>query len=202
MWVVKLGGSLGDADILQNWLEVLSGPGPERLVIVPGGGRFADQVRQAQQRWGFDDTTAHRMAILAMCQYGLMLIGLQPRLQGADTLEAITSLTDRSQVAVWLPHYRLLDKAGVTASWDITSDSLAAWLALALRAEHLVLIKSVTLDCSRMMAGELTASGVIDPAFERLAKQGAFSSWIYCRDRLASFALSEEGLGEYGTLLL
>jgi aspartokinase-like uncharacterized kinase len=68
MWVVKLGGSLFGSDHLGSWLSLLAKVGS--LVVVPGCGPFADQVRQAQHRWGFDDSTAHIMALLAMSRRG------------------------------------------------------------------------------------------------------------------------------------
>ena len=56
MRVVKLGGSLADWDRLPHCLACLV---PLGLVIVPGGGPFADQVRTAYSRWRFDQATAH-----------------------------------------------------------------------------------------------------------------------------------------------
>ena len=69
MIVVKLGGSLSQSDALVKCLNSVEQNYQGRaVVIVPGGGAFADQVRLTQQRWQFDDKTAHRMAILAMQQ--------------------------------------------------------------------------------------------------------------------------------------
>ena len=63
MWVVKLGGSLAYSPELPHWLSALA---HTDAVIVPGGGPFADTVRDAQQIWRFDDATAHAMALLAI----------------------------------------------------------------------------------------------------------------------------------------
>ena len=72
MWVVKLGGSLceqaPETSPLRDWLDLLVCEGAGRVVIVPGGGKFADAVRGAQAQWCFDDLTAHNMALLAMSQ--------------------------------------------------------------------------------------------------------------------------------------
>ena len=76
MWVVKLGGSLARSEALRGWLAVLARAGRGRAVVVPGGGRYADAVRAEQQRWGFDDSTAHSMALLAMDQYGHQLAAI------------------------------------------------------------------------------------------------------------------------------
>ncbi|HEY8219198.1 MAG TPA: uridylate kinase, partial [Methylobacter sp.] len=77
--VIKLGGSLSRTDALVNCLDAVEQNYQGRaVVIVPGGGAFADQVRLAQQHWQFDDNTAHHMALLAMQQMALMFKGLKP----------------------------------------------------------------------------------------------------------------------------
>src|ERR1700738_2303502 len=86
--VVKLGGSHAYSDHLRAWLAaVVRGAG--HVVLVPGGGPFADTVRVAQPKMGFDDRAAHHMALLAMEQYGRALTSLEPRLVLADSAPAI-----------------------------------------------------------------------------------------------------------------
>src|SRR4051812_7801139 len=72
MIVLKLGGSLASSGGLTACLAALGRLRGE-IVVVPGGGVFADAVRAAQPRFGFSDRAAHRMAILAMEQYAVML---------------------------------------------------------------------------------------------------------------------------------
>ena len=70
--IVKFGGSLAQTPHCAAWLEVLAAwRGP--LIVVPGGGPFADAVRAAQAAMGFDDAVAHRMALLAMEQFAVAL---------------------------------------------------------------------------------------------------------------------------------
>ena len=63
--VIKLGGSHAFAPQLKDWIGAVAAQAG-RIVLVPGGGPFADAVRDAQARMGFDDGAAHRMALLAM----------------------------------------------------------------------------------------------------------------------------------------
>src|SRR5215467_4429680 len=86
--VVKLGGSLIASPHLQAWLAALAAS-RGAAVIVAGGGPFADAVRAAQEQHPFDDRAAHRMAILAMEQYALMLAALEPGLRPAASATAI-----------------------------------------------------------------------------------------------------------------
>ena len=78
MWVVKLGGSLLGTPELKEWLALLAKQSDGRIVIVPGGGVFADAIRQNQKMGEYDDVAAHQMALLAMEQYGLVLKSVQP----------------------------------------------------------------------------------------------------------------------------
>ena len=143
MIVIKLGGSLAGSEALLKCLNAVEQKYQGRaVVIVPGGGGFADQVRQSQKRWRFDDKTAHRMAILAMQQMALLFKALKDDFVIADSLQAIRSHLNQQKILIWSPDIRELDQAGIPSTWDITSDSLAAWLAKSLSAQELVLVKS------------------------------------------------------------
>lgn len=166
MWVVKLGGSLAFSADLPAWLEVLSQPGGRRRVIVPGGGPFADRVREAQRRRAFPDDAAHRMAVLAMEQYGLMLSALAPGLRRAATLDEIRAIHDEGKVPVWMAARMTAGRDDIPGRWEVTSDSLAAWLARELGAELLVLVKSGEPPAggNAVSVTELQRAGLVDAA--------------------------------------
>jgi len=126
--VIKLGGSFAFSADLGNWIAAIAGCGGS-AVIVPGGGPFADAVRAAQVQMGFDDRTAHRMALLAMEQYGCAIKSLHEALSLAGSLDSIRRGLAGHQVPVWLPTQMALSATDIPPSWDVTSDSLAAWLA-------------------------------------------------------------------------
>lgn len=161
LWVVKLGGSLAGSAQLAAWLDAIA-TGGGRLVLVPGGGPFADQVRESQRRWQFDDPIAHRLALLAMEQYGLMLAGLQPRLRPAASRAEIGRVLAAGDVPVWLPTRMALGRPEIPESWDVTSDSLAAWLAAQLGADGLLLVKSVAVAAGSTVE-VLAREGIVDP---------------------------------------
>jgi aspartokinase-like uncharacterized kinase len=72
------------------------------VVVVPGGGPFADAVRDMQAALRFPDDVAHDMALLAMHQMAEVMIALEPRFVAADTLVAITRAWRRRRIPVWL----------------------------------------------------------------------------------------------------
>ncbi|MBL1264011.1 uridylate kinase [Candidatus Methylomicrobium oryzae] len=162
MIVVKLGGSLEAAGTLADCLAAIERKFAGRAVaVVPGGGLFADRVRAAQQRWRFSDSTAHRMAIVAMQQMALLCNGLKPDWR---IISRVADFGRFTGISIWSPDPDELDKAGVPATWDITSDSLAAWLAGRLSAEELILVKSAAIDAGTSLA-ELAERQVVDKAF-------------------------------------
>lgn len=165
MIVIKLGGSLAQSGALIKCLNTIEHKYQGRaVVIVPGGGAFADQVRVAQNYWQFDDKTAHAMALLAMQQTALMLKGLKPNFAMASSASAIQERLNQRKVVIWSPDISELDSTGIQATWDITSDSLAAWLAKALSAKELILVKSANINDGLSMR-ELAEQNVVDKAF-------------------------------------
>ncbi|WP_454916837.1 amino acid kinase family protein [Xanthobacter sediminis] len=169
--VVKLGGSLirgAPPRALLARLSPLAG-----LVLVPGGGAFADAVREAQPRLGFSAGAAHRMAILAMEQTATLLQDLAPALRGARTLAGLSAAGPGA--ALWFPASLLIGAADISESWDITSDSLALWLACRLGAPRLLLVKAEGVKVpppAGARASDLAAwsrLALVDRAFEGMA---------------------------------
>ena len=170
MIVIKLGGSLAQSGALINCLNKIEHRYQGRaVIIVPGGGVFADQVRLAQQQWQFDEVTAHHMAILAMQQMALMFKGLVPQ------WPIVSSLSDIQQqkILIWSPNSAELDQSGVPATWDISSDSLAAWLAKQLSAKELILVKSADIDPQASLE-QLAAQQIVDQGFCKQVQDGLF----------------------------
>src|SRR5882757_8210700 len=143
--VVKLGGSHAFSEHLASWVAAIAGCAGD-VVVVPGGGPFADAVRDAQSKIGFDDDAAHHMALLAMEQYGCALVSLNGALVLADSLDAIQCALDEERVPVWTPTRMALAAKDIPSSWNVTSDSLAAWLAGKVGARQLILVKHVNLN--------------------------------------------------------
>ena len=176
--VVKIGGSLAAGPNLKAWLETLDFA-CDPIIIVPGGGAFADAIRSAQKAIGFDDAAAHHMALLAMEQYGIALASLAPRLTNAATPAAIQRAWRMGSIPFWAPAQMALDGSVLPNSWEITSDSLAAWLAPRIGATRLLLIKSVDADSDHeVTATDLVAAGLVDPLFPRFAATSGAETYI------------------------
>jgi 5-(aminomethyl)-3-furanmethanol phosphate kinase len=187
--IVKLGGSLASGPYLKDWLAAIAAEAG-KIVIVPGGGSFADAVRSAQVQIGFDDSAAHAMALMAMAQFGRALLSLNPALRLAASRSAIFRALNDDKVPVWSPE-PMAQAAALPETWDLTSDSLAAWLAGALGASRLVLVKRDHFQAAAVEARNLVAYGVVDSLFPHYLKESGVRAWLAAPGDSASLA---EGL--------
>lgn len=136
--VIKLGGSLiREAPEIVNRLVKEFGPGdqetasdklapgktPFSVLIVPGGGIFADAVRRADKTFGLGDDAAHWMAILGMEQYACYLQD-KTFARGTDSIKELPC-----GVSILFPYRLLKAEDPLPHSWDVTSDTIAAWVA-------------------------------------------------------------------------
>jgi 5-(aminomethyl)-3-furanmethanol phosphate kinase len=176
--VVKLGGSFAFSTHLRDWITALVACAG-RVVIVPGGGPFADAVRSAQPGMGFDERAAHHMALLAMEQYGRALVSLNGQLAAAASADAIHRELTAGKVPVWMPARMALDAADLAPSWDLTSDSLAVWLAGRIGACRLFLIKHIQFRSGRVRCDDLVAKGVVDKAFARHLRSSNLAAFLF-----------------------
>jgi aspartokinase-like uncharacterized kinase len=163
--VLKVGGSLARSDAAARLMRALAERRIRDLLIVAGGGDFADSVRTAQARLALSDAAAHHMALLAMHTLAVALADLAPGCALADGPEQFDAAWRAGNTPIWLPASMVLASADIPASWDVTSDSLAAWLAGRVDAKRLVLVKSCTLSVDGHDLRALTDAGVVDPCF-------------------------------------
>jgi aspartokinase-like uncharacterized kinase len=140
--IIKVGGSLGsDTSQLQKLGKALTSLSRSYLLfIVPGGGDYANLVRQDYHRLSLSEKIAHYMAILAMNQYGYLLHHL---IKGSQLTESplLSSEKTNQGAFVWLPYAHLLADDPFPYTWEVTSDSIAAYAAKFIQPDFLILLK-------------------------------------------------------------
>jgi 5-(aminomethyl)-3-furanmethanol phosphate kinase len=182
--VVKVGGGLGD-DALRPLCDTLGELGERHaLLVVPGGAGFADAVRDADRRFGLRAPTSHRMAILGMEQFGWLLSDLIPGAVRCAGLPRVRA----GRATVLLPAALPLDQ--LPASWKVTSDSIAAWVAGQIGAGRLVLVKAVDglfadwpprgEPLARLTVAELAALRPrgVDAYLPTALERASFETWV------------------------
>ena len=144
--VLKIGGSLASnpknlKDLLKT-IEGIKQGDNSSIFVIPGGGPFADAVREYQNNLELSDDTAHWMAILGQDQYGLLLADLFRNAKLIENPEQILDALDNG-VKVVLPYRFLRMRDELPHSWNVTGDSIALWFGIVLKADYVVLLKSV-----------------------------------------------------------
>jgi aspartokinase-like uncharacterized kinase len=182
--VVKVGGGLGDS-ALPGLCTALGELGERHpLIVVPGGAGFADAVRDADRRFRLRAATAHRMAILGMEQFGWLLSDLIPGAVRCSEFAQVRA----GRTTVLLPAALPLDR--LPASWEVTSDSIAAWVADQVGAGRLVLVKEADglyanwpargEPIGRLTVAELAAlrAGGVDAHLPAVLGSARFETWV------------------------
>ena len=150
--IVKVGGGLlsraGAFELVTGALATLKG---RRLLVVPGGGPFAQAVRELVRRVKVGEDAAHWMAVLGMDQYAHALTERTPGAVLVQDLPEIGAVLARGGVPVLAPYRWLQEADPLPHSWSATSDSVAAWIAGAVGAKRIVLIKPANGDPSKMV---------------------------------------------------
>ncbi len=174
--VLKLGGSLeatGSLERLLPMLERLAAEG-RRLLVVPGGGRFADAVRAACEERDPGPDAAHWAAVLAMDQYAHLLAGWAPGATLVTDAAAADEVAEHGRLPILAPYAWLRESDSLPHSWDVTGDSIAARIAAEIEAPRLVLVKAagalpacVAPPPFAIPADDLAHRGVVDPHFPR-----------------------------------
>lgn len=207
MWVIKLGGSLLGAPELVHWLEILVKYSDGKVVIVPGGGLFANSVREAQLISNASDEIAHQLALMAMDQFGLLLAGMNPDLVTASSELEIAERGWQHRGIIWLPSKMAMADSSIPKNWQVTSDSLSAWLANKLGAEQLILVKSKPLISYQKEAPtalqHLVNDEVIDSQFVNFSAGKNFQAWALNKVDYTIFehGFSVQKLHEKGLLI-
>jgi 5-(aminomethyl)-3-furanmethanol phosphate kinase len=177
--VIKVGGSLFDwpefPQRMAGFLTSLKAADQDgRIVLIAGGGPAADIVRTLDRIHAIGDQAAHWLALHAMDLTAVILAELLPGTVGVQTPEAMTAVWSTGAIPVLAPRATLeqVERSGennLPASWDVTSDTIAAWMAWRMAADRLILVKSapLPLEANRQEAARL---GLVDPMFPIVAR--------------------------------
>lgn len=162
--VVKVGGALsgvrGALRAVGSALAEAADAIP--LVVLPGGGPFADAVRAFDHRAGLSPDAAHWMAILGMDQFAHALLDVIPGGELVLSEQEVMDAIGRHRIPVLAPYRWLRAADPLPHAWEVTSDSLAAYLAGVMGAKRLILLKPV----------DGTVESLTDPYFRQALPYG------------------------------
>jgi 5-(aminomethyl)-3-furanmethanol phosphate kinase len=169
--VLKIGGSLASEpkklrSLMVKMTEISKGM---PLVVVPGGGEFADVVRKLDKQFSLNRQVSHRMAILAMDQYGLLLSDLSVNFVVVQSFDEAKTVASSGKLAIFLPSHVMFEEDPLENSWEVTSDSIALYIAHRLHAEKVLLVTDVDGIYTEDPKKEKTATLIEDISPEELS---------------------------------
>jgi aspartokinase-like uncharacterized kinase len=180
--VVKIGGSLLASpqfpQRFRAWLGTQSQANPAaHLVLVVGGGRWVDAIRELDAHTVIDAAEAHWACVAIMDVTAGLVAAMLPELKVVVTFDELKQRLDASDITILKPQEFMeriephVEGTKLPANWRVTSDSIAARLAIVLQAEELVLLKSAppptSLEPATMLA-HWAASGYVDECLPML----------------------------------
>ncbi|SIO66006.1 Amino acid kinase family protein [Singulisphaera sp. GP187] len=186
--VIKVGGSLLDWPELTEALEqFLQTKRADRLVIVIGGGPVTDVVRALDRTHDLGQERSHALALRSLDLTAHLLAAIVPTLIVVDRIDGLNAVwADAKLVPILAPRIFLdeLDARSaepIPHTWEATSDSIAARVAVELDSPELVLVKSTALPhgTDRHEAAQL---GLVDPLFPSAARRLACVTYLNLRD--------------------
>jgi 5-(aminomethyl)-3-furanmethanol phosphate kinase len=194
--IYKVGGSLLSLPDLSHRLRaVLEQPlefatetprnQPVKPLMVVGGGSVADAVRHWDNVHKLGDELAHDLALRSM-SFNSQLVSaiLKDARVVANRAEAGTAWSD-GNIAVLASAEFVCEEERVTRdllprSWDVTSDSVAAYAGVHWPAAALVLLKSTALPEAFDLQGA-ARDGLVDPYLPGLAARIPTIGWANLR---------------------
>ncbi|MCA9073943.1 MAG: hypothetical protein KDA93_02835 [Planctomycetaceae bacterium] len=181
----KLGGSLLSISDLPDRLEAVFMLIPcGRPLIVVGGGAAADVVREWQAIHSLDDETAHQLALCAMSLNESLVCKLLPTATLVSDRSTLQDAWDQQRIpimsaVIFLEREEPAAVRPLPHDWSATSDSIAAWTALQLNMDRVVLLKSIDLP-SEISLQEAAHADLVDSHFP-VAAQGLDITWVNLR---------------------
>lgn len=144
--IVKIGGKILEnkenlASTISQFKHICENNIVQKIILIPGGGTYANFVRKLDKKISIGDELSHWMAIFAMNYNGIRIN--QEYLQ----LTCFTNLNElkksKEKIAIFLPYDFLYQLDELPHSWSVTSDSIAVYIAHQLGLKDCFLIKDI-----------------------------------------------------------
>ncbi|TWU55375.1 amino acid kinase family protein [Rubripirellula reticaptiva] len=173
--VVKVGGSLllrpNLKDQLDRWIGSQS---PAENLLIVGGGNLVEAVRELDAVHSLDSEEIHWLCVELLESTHRMVQQLSPAWKTVSTtiqfrggVERGFSRDQTTLISVASFYHRYCG-ASLPEDWRTTTDAIAAYLAVCVNADELVMLKSCDVDPGRTL-DQLIDDGVVDKATRLIA---------------------------------
>jgi 5-(aminomethyl)-3-furanmethanol phosphate kinase len=189
--MIKLGGSLLErAEWIDDFRRWLARQPAMPSVLIVGGGKLADAIRQWDRVHHLDASDAHWLAIGTMSLTAQLAWQLLPEAEWTDDWSrAAEFIADPAQSLLIFDPTRFLQSVESSAAgeplphgWEVTSDSIAARIAGLLNCRELVLLKSSLPAGDATTLERLAEVHYVDRRFPQFAAPLPLVRLVHLRD--------------------
>lgn len=181
--VCKVGGSLLDVGAAAAAAAAVLEACPSPPVLLCGGGRAADRLRARHHRGELTGRRAHWEAVRVLDANVVVLarrLSLRPAL--VSSLREVEDALAAGRPSLLAPGPTLRRHDPLPHGWEVTSDSIGAWIAGRLEAPRLLLLKARDAtsrpDASGAVpAGAAAREGLVDEHLPRLLAGLPLEAW-------------------------
>jgi len=144
--IVKIGGKILEnkenlESTIAQFKHICENNIVQKIIIIPGGGTYANFVRKIDEKISIGDELSHWMAIFAMNCNGIELSQKYNDIKFFDNLGELKKSNER--IAVFLPYDFINQRDELPHIWDVTSDSITVYIAHHLGLKDCFLIKDI-----------------------------------------------------------
>ncbi len=144
--IVKIGGKILEnkenlESTIAQFKHICENDIVKKIIIIPGGGTYANFVRRIDEKISIGDELSHWMAIFAMNCNGIELSQKYNDIKYFDNIGELKKSNER--IVIFLPYDFINQRDELLHSWSVTSDSIVLFLASILKFKQCFLIKDV-----------------------------------------------------------
>ena len=125
MVVVKIGGSLQSTKYIKQWLDSIRINRSTSFLIIFGGGKYANKIREEQKIKKYNDYEAHKLAIDAMRRLAFDNLKNLKDFEVINSLEDIKKNNKKRKLMIWMPSVKEINEFNIPLNWSATSDTIA-----------------------------------------------------------------------------
>ena len=164
MVVVKIGGSLQSTEYIKKWIDSIRINRNTSFLIIFGGGKYANKIREEQKIKKYNDYEAHKLAIDAMRRLAFDNLKNLKDFNVINSLEDIKKNNKKRKLMIWMPSVEEINDFNIPLNWRATSDSIA--LSVSIRTNSpLLLIKSFGFSNIKYITAFFLKKNILDDYF-------------------------------------
>ena len=179
MWIIKIGGSWLKNPKLPLLINFLQKFAKEKIVLVAGGGVFAETVRSVYTSNKMTEETGHILAMKATEIFAYYLKSINPKI-------SITNKNTnfiKKNLNLWIPTEKLSFEKKFKKNWESTSDSIATWLYSNTKSKGVVFVKSLSFkNDEKLKLNDLQKKKILDFNVKNYIKKKKKSKNYWTRD--------------------